>query len=132
MATLGKGLYFEMGLTTEDTDLTANHGLRDVTIVVDGTPIERPTQGDLAQFFKAARRSIVINFSVESDADMDPLFYAQAGEERAYGIGKEKGSRKEKHTGKGILDSVTTSLDNDDLNRHTTSLRVNTWTAGTQ
>ena len=142
MTVYSKNLRFRLSSAdkgaTADLDMTDDHGLEMGDVVIDGTPITRPSQGDLVQHIAAAQKSVSIPFSCESDAKSqasDPAAKVDAimvpGYDLAYEIAEVDGTGLPMYSGRGIISAVTESYPNDDVIRWSTTLMVNSRVAGT-
>ena len=129
--TYGKAAAFKVGLTAGALiDLTDDHGLEGLELTVDGSPIERPTQGDLARFAEAAQQTLGFTFSIEDDSTTHPLFFLSAGRRRYFEYGpRGDATGMPKFTGEIVVASSSLPSPADGLSKYSLTVNVDVWTA---
>ena len=129
--TYGKDAAFKVGLSAGAlVDLTDDHGLEGLELTVDGAPIPRPTQGDLARFAEAAQQALGFAFSIEDDSATNPLFFLSAGKRRYYEYGpRGSDTGMPKFTGEFVVASSSLPAPADGLSKYGMSVNIDVWTA---
>lgn len=137
MVVYGKQIRFWLGpdgASDVTVDFTADRGLVPGTLVVDATPINRPTQGNIMQSLKAAQESIRFPFSVYSDAknapsDPTPVVVpiVKAGNEVPFEIADVDASGLPFAKGKAIMGPVSKEYNNEGILVLSSELYINSW-----